>query len=339
MTFYQLPTAPPPFRLYAEVLRNIRSASVVAVLEERTVIESAVAISQGSSVELTINGVIRSVNLPAPMETIPKAIATERRPVDELVLRYALETGHPSDSTPGARGAAAPASDHDNVVPWDAEHMEHLARTLVRGEAVCRGCRAPFLKLEAMHGWKDLPREGWEESLDMWHCHRPHGNDGDKKDDQNGNAMQIDGNDFATGSAAMRDDDKNGSGDAHDNHAAGPASNHPATNRVQITPGYGLVGLLYWLVDKADCYNVQVRVVVFFFHHLFPPPGGKEGGFAGAWLQTPWRCLRYNPPRSMQAAFERRSPRLHVPRLRGSGFACGPLRTKYRRRVVLAATR
>jgi hypothetical protein len=331
------PAAPPAFRLYAEVLRNIRSATLVAVLEENTVIDKAVVIGEGLSVELTINGGSVSVDLPAPMETIPRVIARQLRAVDEFTLRYTLETCHTSADPPGERGVASHASDHDNVVPWNAGRMEELGRTVVRGSAVCRECQKPFLRLEAMRAWKDLPREGWEESLDLWHCHRPHEKDCDKR-----GAIQIDGKQgAATGDVTMKDDDTNRSGDDHEEHDTGPSGNHPATNRVQIARGYGHAGLLYWLVDAADCTNVQVRPLSITPPLLIPQPpqGAKKEAFAGARLQTPWQCLRYKHPRSMQVSFERGClSRLHVPRLRGPGFAWGLLRTKCRRRVVLAAT-
>src|ERR1700744_6178792 len=257
----RLPAPPAVYHLYAEVLPNISAASVVAVPEERIVINNAVVATEGSSVKLTLNGATRSVTLPAPMKTIPRAVAPNHRPITELVFRYSLEAENLTGPLPSTRSLTpwdrAPVD--DNAVPWGAEYM---SRTLIEGEGVCRECRTPFLQMETIRAWKDLPREGWEEAVDMWHCHRPHEKPGDKKGDD---AVDIDSN---------------------GNVAAGPSGDHPVNTRIQVAPCRGFVGLLYWLLAKAVCHNIEVCS-----SSLCPSPPRvvKKKAFAGAWLQTPWQ--------------------------------------------------
>jgi hypothetical protein len=166
----------PVFRLYSEVLRNIRSATIIAVMQEDTVIDRAVIIGKGTTAEVTINGGQVHVELPAPLESLPRAIPPQSTPVSEFTMRFALENRGPTpDGHPASQlGAASVATELENIVPWDASHLDELGRTLVRGFIACRKCETPFVSIKDMRGWKDLPREGWEESLDLWHCHRPH---------------------------------------------------------------------------------------------------------------------------------------------------------------------
>jgi hypothetical protein len=259
----------PPFRVYAEVLQNTRSATLVVMMDETTYIDKVYISGEGRSAVFNIdNRRIAderiTVELPVPMrEGDPVDIDLQDGSYDDFSVRLVMQPNpdQPDGPSPVQR---QPAWMNDNVVPWGADRMNELRTSPAGTYLACRWCDWPLVPLESVQGWRDLPREGWEESLDIWHCHRPHeraaGADGGCADDHGGR--------------------HNGVLDA------GPSRPHPATNRVRIASGVGYVGLLYFLLDGRDCRgNVQVRDAPFhFFQSSFPSfpqsvPGGKEGGF------------------------------------------------------------
>lgn len=230
----------PPFRLYAEILHNIRSATIVAVLPKPTSTDTAKIFRQGRTTVFAIDGGEVAILLPSSMdEPAPVELEVPDLPTTEIAVRLVmLPPGQTNDSKPPREGDLLnePELERENVAPWTAERMMALRRPASRAPkrfACCRWCQIPLLYLDAMREWRNLPREGWDEMLDFWHCHRPHEKDGQ------------------------------GSGHGNDEHSDEHDCKHPASNRIQIAPGRGFVGLLYLLLAPEDCTAVEVR---------FPPP-------------------------------------------------------------------
>lgn len=55
-----------------------------------------------------------------------------------------------------------------NDSPWTASSFTKDTRI------ACRSCRTHLLREDDnLVQWKDLPRDGWAEMMDLWHCHKP----------------------------------------------------------------------------------------------------------------------------------------------------------------------
>jgi HECT-like Ubiquitin-conjugating enzyme (E2)-binding len=256
--------------MYAEVLQNTRSATVVAVFPEKISMTKVEVSAQGRSAVFTIyNGHATShasVELPAPMldESGPVELRPPHQPTDILCARLTMEESRKTDDSgkmeadeppPSARTATttpspsfAPSLVDDSDVPWGAERMNGLTWAEDKGFAACRWCDTPLLPLPSVRSWRDLPREGWEEALELWHCHRPHEEDG------------------------YKDGGKEGTGEGGSGSADPRGKSHPATNRVYIARGHGYSGLLYFLFDAEDCINLEVRDIALLIPSHDPPP-------------------------------------------------------------------
>jgi hypothetical protein len=246
------------------VLQNTRSATVVAVLPEKVFVSKAELTAQGRSVVCTIySGEATrkaSVGLPAPMlcESGPADLRPPHQPTDVLCARLTME--EPGDvQVDGSRPAPTltpSLAPRDGDVPWGAERMQETVRAGREGFVACGWCGAPLVRLALVRSWRNLPREGWEEALELWHCHKPHEGGGEKGNGEGGS----------------------GSADDH-------GHKHPATNRVYIAQGQGYSGLLYFLFDAQDCINLEVRDIAISFSSPLPrdqPRVVKKEAFTGA---------------------------------------------------------
>lgn len=89
-------------------------------------------------------------------------------------------------------------------------------------EVKCAKCMAVLVERGTVSTWKDLPREGWAELMDLWHCHKP--------------------------------DDEDGQGDG----LVGSGKGYAAGNRLVARRGTGFVDVIGFLLRREDCVGVEV---------------------------------------------------------------------------------
>ena len=151
--------------LYAELLTNIRTLSVQALLSTVTNIETQAQVStDGKLLTLAHEGETATITLPVCVIsghntatlTIPAA------PTKELSFRIQLQEKPDTEGLLGSNG-----NDDFNVVPWTAATLGQAA------EVACKACDTILVSRSKIQVWKDLPSENWAEMMDFWHCHRP----------------------------------------------------------------------------------------------------------------------------------------------------------------------
>jgi len=150
----------PSIHLYAELLNNIRAVTLVASLETEQNEETRIELSQdGHTIHVVHEGETASLSLPTRMVGGgTAAITLPPVPSRDITLRLQLEEKEP--------GLLVLQCNSENVVPWSA--------TTINDDIACSHCGSRLLKSSSVKEWKDLPREGWEEMMDFWHCHKPH---------------------------------------------------------------------------------------------------------------------------------------------------------------------
>jgi hypothetical protein len=148
--------------LYAELLTNIRTVTLVASLRTATNKETRIELAgDGQTITISHEGISASLRLPTRMIGGGTAALTlPPRPSKDLTLRLRVEETAP--------GLLTFEHNEENLVPWPASAMED-ARS-VR----CFRCGTCLVEGEVVAEWRDLPNENWAEMMDFWHCHKPH---------------------------------------------------------------------------------------------------------------------------------------------------------------------
>ncbi|KAL9053969.1 MAG: hypothetical protein Q9162_004459 [Coniocarpon cinnabarinum] len=146
-------------RLYAEVLLNIRSVSVVAQAtsshpEEHTVVLSA----SDRQIFAVLDNLTASFELPYTINKVfksSKVVSLSNSP-------QSIEARLPLDLNTVTR----PSGESEDAL-WSASSLNSDSCFH------CRQCHSMIVSSEALKQWKDLPSEGWAEMMDFWHCHKP----------------------------------------------------------------------------------------------------------------------------------------------------------------------
>lgn len=152
--------------LYAELLTNIRTVTLVASLHTESNKETRIELEgDGDVIKITHEGITASLRLPTRMTGGGTAALTlPPRPVKDLSIRLKVEETEP--------GLLVLAHADENIVPWNAGALDDAS------SLDCVRCGARFLTLDGegkkVKEWRDLPAEGWAEMMDFWHCHKPH---------------------------------------------------------------------------------------------------------------------------------------------------------------------
>lgn len=148
-----------PIELYAELLTNIRTVTLVASLKSESNRETKAELSaDGQSISISHEGHSASIRLPTQMTGGGTAALTlPATPSKNLTLRLQLEEKAP--------GLLKFENGNENLVPWPASALNDGIQ--------CRACGAALVKKDVVGQWKDLPNENWAEMMDFWHCHKP----------------------------------------------------------------------------------------------------------------------------------------------------------------------
>lgn len=161
--------------LYAELLTNIRTVTLVASLRSEPDKETRIELAgDGQTITITHEGISASLRLPTRMMGGgTAAITLPPRPSRDLTVRLKVEETAP--------GWLEFEHSEENLVPWPATALED-AKSLN-----CFRCSGRLVDGEAVKEWRDLPSENWAEMMDFWHCHKPHEHEhGEKNEAVNG---------------------------------------------------------------------------------------------------------------------------------------------------------
>ena len=145
--------------LYAELLLNIKSVSVLAEISSREPRHLTAELSASSN-EVTLRCQDQTLSSCFPVKfsapfSSSKELTSNNSP-------QSLEARLPTELVPQLDDAHA-----DEHVPW-------LAPTLCNTDTIhCRVCHNVVVPANSVDQWKDLPSEGWAEMMDFWHCHKP----------------------------------------------------------------------------------------------------------------------------------------------------------------------
>lgn len=195
--------------IYAEILAHIKQVSLYASLQSSNNDETRIEISSDRhTITVSHNGDKATMFLPTGIGGNAEVTIPAERKLD-LSLRLELEDV-----------AGLPSLDElnsQNEYPWLAEDLR------VESSIRCKACELEIVKPGHVTVWKDLPREGWAEMMELWHCHKP------RNEHATSNVPEVAG----------------GKGDA-------PSS------RISATPQTGLLDVSSFLLDSRDCHNVQV---------------------------------------------------------------------------------
>ena len=206
--------------LYAEVLTHIRQVTVHATLRTARNKDTKVDVSSNKRV-ITVQheGENASLYLPTQIAgTAGMVLEGFREGRKEVSLRIAVED---RDGANGDGEHGASQMSEDDGVPWSASEMNDGGGD-VAGR--CKACETVVMDLGKVRQWRDLPREGWSELIDYWHCHKPDAEEGDL------------------------------SADANANRTNGLLSGTP----VGLKRGIGLLDITSLLVHDEDCTNLRV---------------------------------------------------------------------------------
>jgi hypothetical protein len=148
--------------LYAELLTNIRTVTLVASLRTATNKETRVELSDdGQTITIKHEGISASLRLPTQMSGGGTAALTlPPGPSKDLTVRLKVEETAP--------GLLMFEHNDENLIPWPATAMEDAA------DIRCVKCRGSLVEMSNVAEWRDLPSENWAEMMDFWHCHKPH---------------------------------------------------------------------------------------------------------------------------------------------------------------------
>lgn len=206
--------------LYAELLTNIRTVTLVASLKTESNQETKVELAgDGQTITVTHDGASATLNLPTRIgDGGASALSLPAMPSKDLTLRLRVEPTTPELSTT--------KNGDENLVPWPATVMSAV------DDIICVCCGKSVIDMEKVVRWKDLPNENWAEMMDFWHCHKPH----EHEQGYDGHGHGTVGNDATT---------KKG---------------YSATNKLEAVSGAGFIGLSYFIFSAEDCTNVKVRL-------------------------------------------------------------------------------
>jgi hypothetical protein len=162
------PPPPPPIQIYAELLSNIRTVSLVITLQTPSDQETRATLSaDGQTLTVSHQGQRETICLPTQMEGSGGSATTlalpASPPAKELTLRLQLQ-----EREPGL--LRLEESNGGNEVPWSAASM-------VGKSICCKACDAVVVGPGIIPDWRDLPSENWADMMDLWHCHKPHEED------------------------------------------------------------------------------------------------------------------------------------------------------------------
>ena len=170
-----LRSSKPTINLYAEVLTHIRQVTVHATLRTARNKDTKVEVSSNKRV-ITVQheGENASLYLPTQIAgTAGMVLEGLKEGRKEVSLRIAVED---RDSANGDAENSASQISEDDGVPWSASDLKNGGGN-VSGR--CKACETVIIEDGRVKEWKDLPREGWAELLDYWHCHKPDSEEGD----------------------------------------------------------------------------------------------------------------------------------------------------------------
>lgn len=178
----------PPIQIYAELLHNIHTISLLITLSSVSNTQTSATLSaDGSSLTVVHDGHSASIVLPTQMQGGGTAtLQLPAAPAKELTLRLQLKEKEPG---------LLKLEEHNggNEVPWGGSEM-----TLLESGLECGSCSAELVARETVKEWRDLPSEDWAEMMDLWHCHKPHDDEtkveeaGETKGYAAGNRLRVD---------------------------------------------------------------------------------------------------------------------------------------------------
>lgn len=216
--------------LYAEVLLNIRTATLFASL--RTVKnESTKAFlsTDGYSITVSHDGESATIRLPIKAEgggdaalNLPAVPQTK-----QLSLRLQIKEQEGSDLFTSVHAEDRKA----NVVPWDGASLNATKSARI----LCKNCKSRILPRGKVLEWRDLPNENWAEMMDFWHCHKP--------------------------------DEHHLHGHEHEDVVS--RKGYSAGSRLKAASGIGFVDLLTLLLSEQDCENITVGRFLFYCGIVF----------------------------------------------------------------------
>ena len=142
--------------LYAEFLLNIRQVTIFATLSNISGGGEAHISSDRKSLSLSHDG--NSASIAFPSGIVGKA--TVHLPVQKA-RHVSCRLELTEDDKPPHDIEVA------NDCPWPASALTSET------QAACRSCESVVVLAQTDRVWKDLPRDDWAETMDMWHCHKP----------------------------------------------------------------------------------------------------------------------------------------------------------------------
>ena len=204
-----------PIYIYSELLLHIRQVAVLATLPSPANSSTHIGISADSkTLSLEHEGSRAIAELPCPV----LGIANRREDTSQQELSFRLQ---PS----AAARMPVPGKLASDDAPWSASELAPNT------QICCRGCRKPLAR--PIYAWKDLPRGGWAEMMDLWHCHKPN--------------------------APSSSDDASSSS----------TKGYSASNVIMPTQSTALVDISHIILADDDCVGIQVRHVFRFALQLF----------------------------------------------------------------------
>ena len=215
-----LRSSKPTINLYAEVLTHIRQVTVHATLRTARNKDTKVEVSSNKRV-ITVQheGENASLYLPTQIAgTAGMVLEGLKEGRKEVSLRIAVED---RDGANGDTENGASQMSEDDGVPWSASDLKNGGGN-VSGR--CKACDTVIIEAGNVKEWRDLPREGWAELLDYWHCHKPDVEEGDLSAD----APTKKTNDLLSGKP------------------------------IDLQRGIGLLDITSLLVHDEDCTNLRV---------------------------------------------------------------------------------
>lgn len=206
----------PIISVYAELLLNICQLTISVSLASPCNQTTTVDLSQDRKAIVIAHQAQRIV-APLPAQLSRDVVLPRPLPrTKDLSFRVTV--------VDGADGLQPPRLEPDEDGIWPAASLTPDTRI------GCRACKNVLLP-RSIHQWKDLPSDNWAEMMDLWHCHKPHMEDG------------------------------------HERDATYHAKGYAASSSLAPSPGCGLVHLNYLRIHKSACIGLEVRreVSLFFF--------------------------------------------------------------------------
>ena len=190
--------------IYAELLLHIRQVAVLAILPSPANNSTHIGISADSrTLSLEHEGARAIAELPCPV----LGIANRREDTSQQELSFRLQ---PSAAARLPTPGKLPSGD----VPGSASDLTPNI------QITCKSCRRPLSR--QINAWKDLPRGGWAEMMDLWHCHKP--------------------------STRSSNDDASSSS----------TKGYAASNTIMPTHSTALIDTSHFILAEDDCIGIQV---------------------------------------------------------------------------------